>query len=117
METKASFITVGIFTMLVLAASLGFIYWAANVGQRVNLVPMNVRIAGTVTGLAAGSEVFFNGIKVGKVDRVVFDKDDPRVVYALTSINADTPVRTDTTATIASQGLTGVAYICLLYTS
>ena len=77
------------------------------------LHPISVRILGAVTGLAAGGEVHFNGIKVGQVKRVVFNPDDPREVFALAQINEDTPVRADTTATIGSQGLTGVAYISL----
>jgi phospholipid/cholesterol/gamma-HCH transport system substrate-binding protein len=113
METRANYVAVGAFTMAVIMATFGFIYWVARLDESTNLVPINVRIVGVVTGLAAGSEVHFNGIKVGKVQRVVFDADDPRVVYALAEINADTPVRKDTTATLASQGLTGVSYISL----
>lgn len=113
METRANYVAVGFFTMLVIAASFGFIYWVAKLDGSVNLKPINVRILGAVTGLAAGSEVHFNGIKVGKVNRVVFNLDDPREVYALAEINEDTPVRADTTATISAAGLTGVAIISL----
>lgn len=113
METRANYVAVGFFTLVVILASFVFIYWVANFDDEANLVPINVKIEGAVTGLSAGSEVHFNGIKVGKVERVVFDADDPRVVYALSEINADTPVRADTRATIGSQGLTGIAYISL----
>ncbi len=113
METRANFVAVGLFTLLVIFASFAFIYWVANLEDSVNQVPLNVEIRGAVTGLATGSEVHFNGIRVGKVRRVVFDADDPEVVYALTDVNADTPIRTDTTATLGVQGLTGIAYISL----
>ncbi len=109
METRANFVAVGLFTLLVIFASFAFIYWVANLEDSVNQVPLNVEIRGAVTGLATGSEVHFNGIRVGKVRRVVFDADDPEVVYALTDVNADTPIRTDTTATLGVQGLTLVA--------
>jgi len=113
METRANYVAVGAFTMAVIMAAFAFIYWVARLDETANQIPINVRIVGVVTGLSAGSEVHFNGIKVGKVQRVVFDADDPRVVYALAQINEDTPVRRDTTATLASQGLTGVSYISL----
>lgn len=113
METRANYVAVGFFTMLVILASFGFIYWVAKLDGSVPQRPINVRILGAVTGLATGSEVHFNGIKVGQVNRVVFNPDDPREVFALAQINDDTPVRADTTATIGSQGLTGVAYISL----
>ena len=57
--------------------------------------------------------MLFNGIKVGKVDRVAFDPQDPRIVYAVTSVKSETPVRADTTASVGSQGLTGISYISL----
>ncbi|MFZ1813083.1 MAG: MlaD family protein [Rhizobiaceae bacterium] len=113
METRANYITVGFFTLVVIAACFAFIYWVARIDESTNLVPLNVRIQGSVTGLGEGSDVLFNGIKVGKVSRVLFDADDPRIVYAITQVKADTPVREDTYATIGAQGLTGVAYISL----
>jgi len=113
METRANYVTVGLFTLIVLAAAFAFIYWVARLDESSGLVPLNVRIAGSVTGLGEGSEVLFNGIKVGKVDRVAFDPQDPRIVYAITSVKSDTPVRADTSASIGSQGLTGISYISL----
>ncbi len=113
METRANYVTVGLFTLIVIAAAFSFIYWVARLGDQTGLVPLQVRIAGSVTGLGEGSDVLFNGIKVGKVNRVAFDAADPRIVYAITSVKPDTPIRADTTATIGSQGLTGVSYISL----
>ncbi len=113
METRANYVTVGLFTLIVLASAFAFIYWVARLDERTGLVPLNVRIAGSVTGLGEGSEVLFNGIKVGKVDRVAFDPQDPRIVYAITSVKSETPVRADTTASVGSQGLTGISYISL----
>ena len=113
METRANYVTVGIFTLFVLAAAFAFIYWVSRLDETTNLVPLNVEIEGSVTGLGDGSDVLFNGIKVGKVSRVLFDANDPRIVYAVTQVKADTPIRDDTYATIGSQGLTGVAYISL----
>ncbi len=113
METRANYVAVGFFTMLVILASFAFIYWVATLDGTVAQRTINVRIEGAVSGLTPNSEVHFNGIKVGKVDRVVFDPNDPRVVFALASINEDTPVRQDTTATISAAGLTGIATISL----
>ena len=113
METKANYVAVGFFTMAVIIASFAFIYWVAKLDGSTPQRPINVSIIGAVTGLAPGSEVHFNGIKVGQVNRVVFNPNDPREVFALAQINEDTPVRADTTATIGSQGLTGIAYISL----
>lgn len=113
METRANYVAVGAFTMAVILASFAFIYWVATLDGNAAQRTINVRIAGVVSGLTTNSEVHFNGIKVGKVDRVIFDPEDPRVVNALASVNEDTPIRTDTTATISPAGLTGIAIISL----
>lgn len=113
METRANYIIVGLFTLIVLALSFVFIYWVAKIDERVNLVPVSVKIRGAVTGLSSGSEVHFNGIKVGKVSRIVFDPEDPSIVSALIRIDENTPIRKDTKATIASNGLSGTALVAL----
>lgn len=113
METRANYVTVGLFTLIVLAAAFAFIYWTARLDEQAGLVPLNVRIQGSVTGLGEGSDVLFNGIKVGKVARVQFDAEDPRIVYAITGVKADTPLRADSQASVGSQGLTGISYISL----
>lgn len=113
METRANYVTVGLFTLIVLAGAFAFIYWAARIDERAGLVPLHVRIEGSVTGLGEGSDVLFNGIKVGKVSRVEFDPVDPRIVYAITGVKAGTPLRADTQASVGSQGLTGLSYISL----
>jgi phospholipid/cholesterol/gamma-HCH transport system substrate-binding protein len=113
METRANYVAVGLFTLVVLAAAFAFVYWVARVDENSGLVPLKVRIVGSITGLGEGSEVLFNGIRVGKVRSVSFDPADPRVVYAETEVKAETPIRADTLATIGSLGLTGVSYISL----
>lgn len=113
METRANYVAVGLFTLVVLAAAFAFVYWVARLDENTGLVPLDVRIAGSVTGLGEGSDVLFNGIKVGKVRSLTFDREDPRIVYATTEVKADTPLRADTIATVGSLGLTGVSYISL----
>ena len=44
---------------------------------------------------------------------IALDRDDPALVRVRIEIFASTPVRTDTIATLASQGVTGVAFIAL----
>ena len=111
METRANYIIVGLVTMAVLLASFGFVYWVARFGDKTDIVPLEIRIPGSVTGLSVGSQVLFNGIKVGDVRRLSIDLTDPKVVIALTEVNAGTPVTAATTATLGFQGLTGQAYI------
>jgi phospholipid/cholesterol/gamma-HCH transport system substrate-binding protein len=111
LETRANYIIVGVVTLAVLLASFGFVYWIARFGDTTNSVQLEVRIPGSVTGLSVGSQVLFNGIKVGDVRRLIIDAKNPRGVVAITEVNIDTPVTSATMATLGFQGLTGQAYI------
>lgn len=111
METKANYVLVGVFTLVVLVLTFGFVYWSANVSSANNQVPLIVRIEGSVTGLSQGSQVLFNGLKVGDVRSLRIDPNDPRVVIARTMVDSSIPVTTSTQATVGFQGLTGIAFI------
>lgn len=111
METRANYIIVGVVTLAVLLASFGFVYWIARFGDTSNSVQLEVRIPGSVTGLSVGSQVLFNGIKVGDVRRLIIDAKNPKGIVAITEVNLDTPVTSSTKATLGFQGLTGQAYI------
>ncbi|KQT53273.1 hypothetical protein ASG43_18810 [Aureimonas sp. Leaf454] len=111
METKANYVLVGVFTVVILLLSFGFVYWSANVSDKDTQVRMLVRIEGSVTGLSVGSQVLFNGLRVGDVRNLRIDPNDPRVVIATTQVDATTPITTSTRATIGFAGLTGQAFI------
>ncbi|WFR97000.1 MlaD family protein [Rhizobium tumorigenes] len=111
METRANYTIVGIFTVLVIAAAFGFVYWMAEYGRGGTMTELIVRIPGSANGLSVGSPVRFNGIQVGSVKTLSIDADDPRYSLAFTEVRADAPVYETTKAVLEIQGLTGAAYI------
>ncbi|MDX1132131.1 MCE family protein [Sinorhizobium medicae] len=111
METKANYAIVGFFTVLVIAAAFGFVYWMSQYGRTGQMVQLVVNIPGSANGLSVGSPVRFNGINVGSVRNLAIDANDPRYSIAITEVSADAPVMKSTTATLEVQGLTGAAYI------
>ncbi|AFL52649.1 phospholipid/cholesterol/gamma-HCH transport system substrate-binding protein [Sinorhizobium fredii] len=111
METKANYAIVGFFTVFVIAAAFGFVYWMSQYGRSGEMVELVVNIPGSANGLSVGSPVRFNGINVGTVNSLAIDANDPRYSIALTEVSADAPVLTSTRATLEIQGLTGAAYI------
>ncbi|WP_164839743.1 MlaD family protein [Sinorhizobium meliloti] len=111
METKANYAIVGFFTVLVIAAAFGFVYWMSQYGRTGQMVELVVNIPGSANGLSVGSPVRFNGINVGSVRNPAIDANDPRYSIAITEVSADAPVMKSTTATLEVQGLTGAAYI------
>lgn len=111
METKANYVLVGIFTLAVCVLAFGFVYWIARYGDKTETATLEIRILGSVTGLAEGSQVLFNGIKVGTIRRLSIDDKNPDAVIAQAEVNATTPITRSTQATLGFAGLTGQAFI------
>lgn len=111
METKANYVTVGIFTIVLLLAAFGFVYWTAGIGESGDTVMLRVRIPGSASGLGRGSFVLFNGVRVGDVRRVYIDVENPSQAIADTEIDRNTPVTASTRALIGLAGLTGQANV------
>ncbi|RDJ23062.1 MCE family protein [Bosea caraganae] len=113
MESRANYALVGLFTLAVLAAMFGFVYWF-NSGAAGRRQDVRIIFSGTVTGLGRGSSVLFNGLRVGEVTRIELQPDDPRRIYAVVQVDNTTPLRVDTRARIEAQGLAGVVAVQLL---
>ncbi|MGR3366629.1 MAG: MlaD family protein [Sagittula sp.] len=112
METRARFILMGFFTILGFVVGLGFLLWLAKVQLDRTYAQYDI-LFGTVAGLSQTSPVRYNGVDVGHVLTIALDRDDPALVRVRVELFASTPVRTDTIATLAAQGLTGVTFIAL----
>jgi phospholipid/cholesterol/gamma-HCH transport system substrate-binding protein len=111
METRANYVTVGIFTVLAILAAFAFVYWTAAIGDRGETTTLRVRIPGSASGLGRGSAVLFNGVKVGDVRRVYIDVLNPTVAIADTEIDRLTPITRSTRADVGLATLTGQANI------
>jgi phospholipid/cholesterol/gamma-HCH transport system substrate-binding protein len=112
METKANFVLIGAVTVLGVIGLLGLLAWFAKIEVDRQYDQYDVLFDG-VAGLGMAADVRYNGLSVGKVIAIGFDKTDPGKVRVRIEVNADTPVKTDTTAQLNSQGVTGVAFVAL----
>jgi phospholipid/cholesterol/gamma-HCH transport system substrate-binding protein len=114
METRANYTLIGVLTLAVIAAGFLFVYFISGTNRPAGLQAFKVEFTGSVTGLARGNWVLFNGIRVGEVKDVELLPQDPSHVAALIEIDARVPVRADTRARLEYTGFTGVASIALL---
>src|SRR5580700_7290845 len=111
METRASFVLIGSFTLAVIAAAFGFVLWFQSLHTTKARSPLRIVFEGPAAGLRNGGSVNFNGIRVGEVMSVKLD--NPRRVVALAMVENNAPIRKDTLVGLEFQGLTGVAAISL----
>ena len=113
METKANYVLIGAFTLVVAAFLLLFGLWAAKYSSERDWQAYMVVFTEPVTGLTEGSSVQYNGIAVGTVETLALDAKDPRRVIARLKVKADVPIKVDTRAKLSITGLTGVPFIQL----
>ncbi len=113
MEIKANYVVTGLFTLAVIVGAFGFIFWFQRTGVGSAETAYRVVFDGSVAGLRTGADVTFDGIRVGEVAGLMLDTRDPRKVVALIKLDRTVPVRADTKAGLAFQGLTGLAEVSL----
>jgi len=113
METRAHYVAIGSFTLLVITAAFAFVFWFRGTDGRGNTENYRIVFTGSVSGLSKGSLVMYNGLKVGEVTSLSLMADDPSRVVAVVTVDASTPMNVDTKARLEFQGLTGVASIQL----
>lgn len=113
METKANYVLIGAFTLVISAFLLLFGLWAAKFSSERDWREYLVIFTEPVTGLTEGSSVQYNGIAIGTVETLDLDARDPRRVIARLKVKAETPVKVDTRAKLSITGLTGVPFIQL----
>lgn len=113
METKANYVLIGAFTIIIAAALLLFGLWAAKYSSERSWQEYQVVFREAVTGLSVGSPVQYNGIAVGSITKLSLAPNDPRQVIARIRLDTTTPVKTDTRAKLAITSLTGPSIIQL----
>ncbi|WP_416879066.1 MlaD family protein [Litorimonas sp.] len=111
MENKAHYALIGLFVLLSMIAALAFMAWLSNAQFDQQFDEYEVSFSGPVRGLSQGSEVRFNGLKVGEVLGLRLDPKDTNTVLAEIQVIADTPVDTKSYARLEPLGLTGLSYI------
>ena len=113
METRAHHILIGLFTLLAGASLLVFVLWMSRSGSEGEVKRYDILFREPVSGLSVGSIVQYSGIRVGDVERLTLDPQDPRQVFARIRVAASTPVKTDTRARLALLNITGASSIDL----
>src|SRR5690606_20284287 len=113
METRANYVLIGAFTIVVSVGLLLFGLWAAKYSSERSWQRYMIVFDEAVTGLSVGSPVQYIGVSVGSLDRLGLDPIDPRRVVAVIRADANAPIKTDTRAKLAITSLTGPAIIQL----
>lgn len=111
MERHANYGLIGGLTIGLLVAAFAFVFWLGQAQFASSFDEYRIVFTGPIRGLSEGSEVQFNGIRVGEITKIRLDPRNPNRVHTDVRVTDGTPVRVDSTAATESQGITGVSYI------
>lgn len=113
METRASYVMVGVFVLGLIAAGIVFVLWMTGTSGRSNRIALTVQFQQDVTGLTNDALVRYRGIPIGKVRDIRLDPKNPEFVLVDIAVRSDAQIYPDFVATMEQQGLTGAPFIQL----
>lgn len=111
METRLNYAAVGLFVILLGSLWIAFSIWLLFGNLNVNYDRYHVYMTESVSGLVEDASVTYLGVPVGSVEDIGLRPGHPSQVRLVLRVRTDTPVKTDTTATLRAQGVTGLYYV------
>ena len=112
METKVNYAVVGAFVLVLAAAIAAGVLWLGSGGpRRKGYTGYVAYFTESVSGLHPRAPVKDRGVDVGSVREISLDPVNPEQVRVLMDIERHVPIKEDSVATLAAQGLTGIAHI------
>jgi phospholipid/cholesterol/gamma-HCH transport system substrate-binding protein len=111
METRASYMIVGAFTLVLILGLVSSVVWLADIEFDEKYARYDIFFKGSVTGLKTGNAVRYRGVPVGVVTDMGINPDNVEQVRVTIEVPHDTPVKEDAVASLEFQGITGVAYV------
>lgn len=135
METRAHYVAVGSFVLVMVALGFVAVMWIARSSLSTQYAHYEIFFQGPVTGLRAGAPVEYNGVPVGRVADIKIvpyqakeaeESDDaagapttngeaPATMIGVTvEIDSDVVIKEDARASVETNILSGVSYILIV---
>lgn len=111
METRASYVAVGVFVLSLMMGLFVAALWFAHGQLSEHATRYETYFASVGSGLSQGSPVRVSGVQLGHVVSVALDPDDPARVRVSMDIDADAPIRSDSVASLEIQSLAGTTAV------
>lgn len=110
MENRAHAFTAGLFVILLCAAAIFAIKWFSNEDIAYDRYFL-ISTGGSVSGLNPEASVRYRGVNVGKVEGIYFSEMDAHNIVVQIVVSTDVSLPHNIYAQLASQGITGLAYV------
>ena len=113
METERYYFRVGAFFLAVVSLFIYYLMFFGSSNERSHLIHYALYFDTSVAGLARGAPVKLKGLDIGVVSDIHFISRESDRILVIANIADTAPIREDTVATVAFQGITGTTYLSL----
>ena len=104
---------VGLFVTIAIAAFIFFVVWLTGRTGNEEMTKYTLLFDNDITGLYVGSSVKYMGMNIGTVSEMKLEQNNGIRIRVVINILESTPVDHGTYASLALQGITGVAVVNL----
>jgi len=111
MENRSHALIAGFFTIALLVITAVFAIFLGR--DKIQRIPYEIVTSSSVSGLNLQAAVRYKGIKVGNVTDINFNSKVPGQIMLRVEVIPSTPITSATFATLAYQGVTGIAFVQL----
>lgn len=106
METRASYVAAGTFIIGLLVGMVFFILWISEIDWTEGKL-YDIYFSGSVTGLRENEVVAYNGVPIGRVDKISIDPRKLNLIKVTVEIDNPDLIRENSFATLEAKGITG----------
>lgn len=111
METRAHYVAVGSFVILMLIGAFVSVIWLVRGQFQREGVIYDIYFRGSVSGLSEGAPVRYKGVLVGRVLSIRLDPENVERIRVRVEIDSGPAIREDAVAELEAQILSGVAFV------
>jgi phospholipid/cholesterol/gamma-HCH transport system substrate-binding protein len=111
METRAHYVAVGAFVLLLVTVAFAAVLWLARAQLSTQYTAYDIYFTGPVSGLREGAAVEYNGVPVGHVTDIKLDPENVEQIRVTVDIESTVVIKQDAAASLESNILSGVSFI------
>jgi phospholipid/cholesterol/gamma-HCH transport system substrate-binding protein len=111
MESRAHALVAGLFVIVLSGVGVAALWWFGGKHEATSSYYLVTQRA--LSGLNPQAQVRYRGIRAGKVEDILLDPVNPRNILVRISLDSAIRLTRGSTAQLANQGVTGLAYVML----
>jgi len=111
METRAHYVAVGVFVLVLIAVGFGGVLWIGRAQLTTQYSVYDIYFRGPVSGLREGAVVEYNGVPSGRVKEIRIDPSNVEQIRVTVEVENNVVIKQDAAANLETNILSGVSYV------